>query len=71
MTHQGQNAALLNQLRKHAEEMFHGATIQELSDLVDEVFRTRETNVMHSRSGDLNVLDPSRLRAGNRDVDVL
>jgi hypothetical protein len=59
MTHQGKNAALLNQLRKNAEEMFHGATIQELSDLVDEVFRTRETNVRHSRRGDLNVLDPS------------
>jgi hypothetical protein len=46
MTHQDQNAALLNQLRKHGEEMFHGATIQELTSLVDEVMRTHETNVM-------------------------
>jgi hypothetical protein len=61
MTHQDQNAALLNQLGEHGEEMFHGATIQELTSLVDEVMRTHETNVMYSRSGDLNgILDPSR-----------
>ncbi len=60
MTHQGQNVALLNQLGKHDEEMFHGATIQELTSLVDQVLRTHETNVMYSRSGDLNaILDPS------------
>jgi len=62
MTHQDQNAALLNQLGKHGEEMFHGATIQELTGLVDEVMRTHETNVMYSRSGDLSgVLDLSRV----------
>ena len=61
MTHQGQNPALLNQLRKHAEEIFHGATIQELFDLVDEVFRTRETNVMHSRNDLSGVFDLVRV----------
>ena len=61
MTHQGQNAALLNQLRKHAEEMFHGATIQELTGLVDEVMRTHETNVMNSRDDLSGVFDLVRV----------
>jgi hypothetical protein len=56
MTQRDQNAALLG---KHGEEMFCGATIQELTGLVDEVMRTHETNVMYSRSGD-PILDPSR-----------
>ena len=43
VTHQDQIAALLNQLRKQREGMFHGSTIGELTGLVDKVMRTQET----------------------------
>jgi hypothetical protein len=68
MTQGDQNAALLE---KHDEEMFCGATIQELTGLVDEVMRTYETNVIYSRSGDPNVLDPSHFAGRKSGVDVL
>jgi hypothetical protein len=62
MTHQDQNAAVLNQLEEYGEEMFCRTTIEDLGCLVDEVMRTHETNIIHSSSGDLNgMLDLQRL----------
>ena len=55
MTQGDQNAALLE---NDGEEMFCGATIQELTGLVDEVMRTYETPVSNTS---LRVL---RLRPG-------
>jgi len=54
MANQDQNAALLNQLGKQGEEMFHGSTIRELTVLVDDVMRTHEINAKHRHSGKLN-----------------
>ena len=71
MANQDQNAALLNQLGKQGEEMFHGSTIRELTVLVDDVMRTHEINAKHRHSGKIACAMSHLLRSRNPDVELL